>query len=142
MTTMNISLPDSMRAFIEQKVVQGGYSTASEYIRQLVRDDQKQAAQQRLEQLLLEGLDSGPPIEISDEYWAAKKADLLKRVGEQRLKRPYILRPAADRDVDEHFLYLAKQKPQRRDPLSSRCRRHLRTTCGDARTWPTARVWR
>ena len=39
MTTMNISLPDSMRAFIEQKVAQSGYSTASEYIRQLVRED-------------------------------------------------------------------------------------------------------
>ena len=41
MTTMNISLPDSMRVFIEQKVAQNGYSTASEYIRQLVRDAQK-----------------------------------------------------------------------------------------------------
>ena len=84
MTTMNISLPDSMRAFIEQKVVQGGYSTASEYIRQLVREDQRHAAQQRLEALLIEGVESGPAIEITDEYWAAKKADLLKRVGEQR----------------------------------------------------------
>ncbi len=82
MTTMNISLPDSMRAFIEQKIAQGGYSTASEYIRQLVREDQKRAAQERLEQLLLEGINSGPPIEIDDEYWATKEADLLKRVGE------------------------------------------------------------
>ena len=36
MTTLNISLPDSMRTFIDQKVAQGGYSIASEYIRQLV----------------------------------------------------------------------------------------------------------
>ena len=61
MTTLNISLPDSMRAFVEQKVSQGAYSTASEYIRQLVRDDQKHAAQERLEVLLLEGIESGPP---------------------------------------------------------------------------------
>ena len=70
MTTMNISLPDSMRAFIEQKVAQGGYSTASEYIRQLVREDQKHAAQQRLGTLLLEGLDPGERIEGNAEYWA------------------------------------------------------------------------
>jgi len=83
MTTMNISLPDSMRAFIEQKIAQGGYSTASEYIRQLVREDQKRAAQERLEQLLLEGIDSGEPIEGTAEYWAQKRAKLLPR-GEEK----------------------------------------------------------
>jgi antitoxin ParD1/3/4 len=84
MTTLNISLPDSMRTFIEEKVAQGGYSTASEYIRQLVRDDQKRGAQERLEALLMEGLESGPSIEVTDEYWANKKAALLKRVEEQK----------------------------------------------------------
>ena len=83
MTTMNISLPDSMRAFIEQKVAQGGYSTASEYIRQLVRDDQKRAAQERLEALLLEGIESGERIEGTAEYWAQKRAKLLNRAEEK-----------------------------------------------------------
>jgi antitoxin ParD1/3/4 len=76
MTTMNISLPDSMRAFIEQKIAQSGYSTASEYIRQLVREDQKRAAQERLEALLMEGLDSGPSREMTKEDWE----DLRRRV--------------------------------------------------------------
>jgi len=83
MTTMNISLPDAMRAFVEQKVASGGYSTASEYIRELVRADQKRAAQERLEALLLEGLNSGDPIEISDAWWERKKADLLARLAEK-----------------------------------------------------------
>lgn len=83
MTTMNISLPDSMRTFIEQKVAQGGYSTASEYIRQLVREDQKRATQERLEALLMEGIESGPSIEITPDYWAQKKAKLLKLIEEQ-----------------------------------------------------------
>ncbi len=85
MTTMNISLPDSMRMFIEQKITQGGYSTASEYIRQLVREDQKRAAQERLEALLMEGIESGPSIEITPEYWAQKKAKLLKLIEEQKV---------------------------------------------------------
>jgi antitoxin ParD1/3/4 len=77
MTTLNISLPESMRAFIEEQVATGGYSTASEYIRQLVREDQKRAAQERLEALLLEGINSGEPIEVSAEWWRQKKAKLL-----------------------------------------------------------------
>lgn len=80
---MNISLPDSMRTFIEQKVTQGGYSTASEYIRQLVREDQKRAAQERLESLLMEGIESGPSIEATPDYWAQKKARLLKILKER-----------------------------------------------------------
>jgi len=80
MTTLNISLPESMRAFIDEKVAQGGYSTASEYIRQLIRDDQKRTAEKRLETLLLEGIESGEPLEVSDEWWQAKRAKLLERL--------------------------------------------------------------
>jgi antitoxin ParD1/3/4 len=80
MTTLNISLPEPMRAYVEQQVAQGGYSTASEYIRQLVREDQKRAAQERLEELLIEGIESGERIKGSAEYWARKRAKLLNRV--------------------------------------------------------------
>jgi antitoxin ParD1/3/4 len=84
MTTLNISLPDSMRTYIETTVAQGGYSTASEYIRQLVREDQKRAAKERLEALLMAGIESGPAVEITDDFWADKKAKLLKLVEEQK----------------------------------------------------------
>jgi antitoxin ParD1/3/4 len=83
MTTLNISLPDSMRTFIDQKVAQGGYSTASEYIRQLVREDQKHASQERLEELLIEGIESEERIEGTPEYWAEKRAQLLNRIEEK-----------------------------------------------------------
>ena len=80
MATLNISLPESMRSFVDEKVAKGDYSTASEYIRQLVREDQKRAADGRLESLLLEGLDSGEPLEISDKWWRRKKIDLVERL--------------------------------------------------------------
>lgn len=48
MTTLNISLPDSMRAFVEEQIAKGEYSTASEYIRHLIREAQKQAEKERL----------------------------------------------------------------------------------------------
>lgn len=82
MTTMNISLPESMRAFVEQKVSQGGYSTASEYVRELIREDQKRAAQQRLEALLLEGLDSGPAREMTDGDWEELRNRVMRRAEE------------------------------------------------------------
>ena len=82
MTTMNISLPDSMRTFIEQKVAQGGYSTASEYVRQLVREDQKRAAQERLEALLLEGIESGPAHEMTADDWNELRRRVWQRHAE------------------------------------------------------------
>jgi antitoxin ParD1/3/4 len=82
MTTMNISLPDSMRSFIEEKIAQEGYSTASEYIRQLVREDQKRSSQQRLEALLLEGLDSGLPIKATEEWWKCKWTALQEKLAQ------------------------------------------------------------
>jgi antitoxin ParD1/3/4 len=82
MTTMNISLPDSMRAFIEQKVVQGSYGSASEYIRQLVREEQQRAAKERLELLLMEGLESGPAVEMTSEHWEELKRRVWQRHAE------------------------------------------------------------
>jgi antitoxin ParD1/3/4 len=57
-TTMNISLPDSMRDFVEIALNDDGYGSASEYVRDLIRADQRRREQQRLEKLLLERVSS------------------------------------------------------------------------------------
>ena len=67
MQTMNISLPDPMRKYVEEQVSAGGYSSASEYVRELVRADQKRRDKEQLEQLLINSLNSGEPIEITPE---------------------------------------------------------------------------
>ena len=58
MQTMNISLPDPLKEFVDHQISEGRYSSVSEYIRELIRDDEKRKAGQRLEALLLEGLES------------------------------------------------------------------------------------
>lgn len=80
MTTMNISLPDALKAFVDDQIACGGYSTASEYVRELIRNAQKQAAQQRLEMALLEGLESGEKIPVTPEFWENRRKELEKRL--------------------------------------------------------------
>lgn len=82
MKTMNVSLPDTMRDYIEEQVKKGGYGSVSEYIRDLVRQDQKQKAQQHLETLLLEGLDSGTVTPMSDCDWTE-----IRQVVQNRLQQ-------------------------------------------------------
>jgi antitoxin ParD1/3/4 len=79
MNSMNISLPDPLKAFVEGQVKAGGYSSVSEYIRELIRRAQKECAEESLEKLLLEGLKSGEPITVTPEYWKKKRAKLSAR---------------------------------------------------------------
>ncbi|MBI5440720.1 MAG: type II toxin-antitoxin system ParD family antitoxin [Deltaproteobacteria bacterium] len=79
MSTMNISLPDGMRRFVDTQVRERGYSTSSEYVRDLIRKDQIGQAEQRLAALMLEGLESGPPVPADEGYWRGKRAALLKK---------------------------------------------------------------
>ena len=73
MTTMNISLPDNLKGFVDSQVHTGGYSTSSEYIRELIREDQKKKLEQKLSLLLLEGMQSGQPVPADAAYWNAKR---------------------------------------------------------------------
>ena len=40
MTTMNISLPDALKSFVDEQIASRGYGTSSEYVRELLRKDQ------------------------------------------------------------------------------------------------------
>ncbi len=77
---MNIALPESMKHFVQERVAEGGYSSASEYVRDLIRADQKRKAEERIDALLLEGLDSEEPILVTPEYWEEKKRKLTERL--------------------------------------------------------------
>ena len=75
---MNISLPEPMRAFVEERVSEKGYGSSSEYVRDLIRRDQEREA---LRALLLEGARSEPAAEMTPAFFAGlrQRAQLRKR---------------------------------------------------------------
>lgn len=80
--TVNFSLPRAMREFVDAQIESGRYGNISEYMRELIRRDQDRTTQDRLEELLLQSLDSlesGRGIEITPEYWEKKRQELLER---------------------------------------------------------------
>jgi antitoxin ParD1/3/4 len=76
MATMNVSLPDPMKAWVEAQTQDGRYSNASDYVRDLIRRDQdRQQAIVELQQLVDEGLASGPAGQLDVEAFLARKRD-------------------------------------------------------------------
>lgn len=67
MSTMNISLPDTLKSFVDQQVTGRGFGTSSEYVRELIRKDQDR---QNLRRLLLEGAATAPTETTDEEYFA------------------------------------------------------------------------
>lgn len=73
---MNISLPESLKAFVEEQAAQRGYGTTSEYVRELIRNDQDRL---RLRNLLLEGAASAPSEPADDAYFEALRDRVRER---------------------------------------------------------------
>jgi antitoxin ParD1/3/4 len=66
MSTMNISLPDSLKAFVDEQVSQRGYGTSSEYVRELIRRDQDRL---QLRNMLLAGASSASTAPVNETYF-------------------------------------------------------------------------
>ena len=79
MTSMNVSLPEDLKQYVEAQT-KSGYSTPSEYVRELIRADQKRRAKEKLDALLLEGLNSGDPIPVDPDFWNDLKQEALAKL--------------------------------------------------------------
>ena len=77
MATLNISMPDEMRAFIEARVRMGEYQSASDYLRDLIRHDREET-----ERRLVEGVESGTarPLDMAE---LKKRAQTLLNQGKR-----------------------------------------------------------
>lgn len=88
MATMNISLPEPMKDFVEEQVSTGSYGNASEYIRQLLREAQERKANEKLEQLLLAGMNSGPGKPLDAEFLGDLRKDVAARIAAHKKSHP------------------------------------------------------
>jgi antitoxin ParD1/3/4 len=84
MATMNISLPDEMKVFVETQAAKEGFGTTSEYLRSVIRDVQKRQAKQALEAKLREALESGPAEPMTREDWDELERNALERLHRER----------------------------------------------------------
>lgn len=85
--TMNVALPKSLKEFAQQQVEHGGYSTVSEYVRELIRADQKLKAKTALEEEILKGLRSGSAGPMTKDDWDEIRNEVTKRHAERNKSR-------------------------------------------------------
>jgi len=88
MPTVTISLPDSLKDFVDDQLAVGGFASVSDYFSSLLRNAQTQTAlddehDAALETLLLQGLASGDGIPVNHEFWADLKAEAKQIAGGQ-----------------------------------------------------------
>lgn len=81
MTSLNISLPNNLREWIDARIKNGDYSSASDYMRDLIRHDQNKYTD--LEAILLEGIHSGEPIEVTASFWKMKNEQLKRHISNE-----------------------------------------------------------
>jgi antitoxin ParD1/3/4 len=86
MTTMNISVPDEMKAFVEAQMTEEGFASASEYLRALIREAQKRRAKRELEAKLREGLESGPATSMTRKDWVALRAEAIEGLAGETIR--------------------------------------------------------
>jgi antitoxin ParD1/3/4 len=84
--TMNVSLPEPLKQFVDGKVSSGVYGSASEFVREAIREkyqreQDRQEAKDVLAAKLLQGLNSGKPVPFTSGHFRRKKKALARRLG-------------------------------------------------------------
>jgi antitoxin ParD1/3/4 len=78
--TMNISLPDSLKRYVKERMEEEHYDNASDYIRAIIREERRRREEKKLEQMLLDGLRSGPGIRMNPREWKKLWAEVDAQV--------------------------------------------------------------
>ena len=84
--TIDISIPEDMRAFIETQMAREGFASPGEYLHSLIRDAQKRRAKQCLEAKILEALESGPAAPMTREDWVALRTEALNGLADELIR--------------------------------------------------------
>jgi antitoxin ParD1/3/4 len=87
-TSLNISLPPSMKEWVESQVAVGGYGTTSEFFRQLLRAEQQRQVREHIDNNLHAALDGGASTPMTAQDWERIRREGRKRIAAKKRKRP------------------------------------------------------
>ena len=82
---MNISLPETLKEWVDRQIDEGGFGTASEYIRQLLREEQRR----QVEAKLAEAEQRGEPQPVTTRTWAESEQRVAERLQAARKRRSH-----------------------------------------------------
>jgi antitoxin ParD1/3/4 len=83
-TVLSVALPEPLGEHVRERAAQGGYGDPGDYVRALIAEDMRQRAEEeRVDALLLEGLNSGPAEPMTREDW-----DYIRAEAQRRARRP------------------------------------------------------
>jgi antitoxin ParD1/3/4 len=79
---MNISLPRTLKDWVDEQVSRRGFGTASKFVGQVLRDEKQRQLRERIDAALIEGIDSGPSTPMTAKDW-----EDIRHEGRRRLAR-------------------------------------------------------
>lgn len=86
-TTMNVSLPEDLKRWVDEQVESGGYGTASEYLRDMLRRARERQLRHRIDAMLIEAVESGANVTLDDRDWTSIRSAARASVKPKRRKR-------------------------------------------------------
>ncbi len=84
MERITITLPPEMKEYVESQVASGSFGNTSEYIRDLIRHDRQNQAMEKVEALIMEGINSGPPAPLTPDFIERIKTEIRKKASERQ----------------------------------------------------------
>jgi putative addiction module CopG family antidote len=78
---LTVSLPDELDEFVSRRIREEAYADAGEYLRALIRADRRHAVEEKVERLVEEAIESGPPETMTDADWTEMHEALAKARG-------------------------------------------------------------
>lgn len=81
MTTLNISLPQNLKRFLDDQAAKAGCVSTEQYVEKLIREEQRRHAKAALEAELIKGMESGPSVEMTAAEWASIRREVQERIG-------------------------------------------------------------
>ena len=79
MTTLNVSLPDTIERWLHDQSIRDGFGSVSDYVASLIQAEHHRRGENKLRQLIQAGIDSGEPVEITEEFWKQKHKEIDER---------------------------------------------------------------